>query len=115
MFEPGKSGNPRGRPAKTQQQKDFEYKCANYSALYAYDKLKAWIDGDDKKVAQWAMSEMLNRGFGKPVETAYVEASVTSEVGASPESIAGAIADIIGSPARASGGGDSKDSVDGAK
>lgn len=115
MFEPGKSGNPRGRPAKTQQQRDFEAKCAGYSALYAFDKLKAWIDGEDKKVAQWAMSEMLNRGFGKPVETAYVEANLTTEIGASPDEIAGAIADLIGPAVGSGGGGSQENPVDGPK
>lgn len=95
-YDKGRSGNPGGRPRKTQQQIDFETKCRDWSALYAFDRLKAWLAHKDAKVAQWALSELLNRGFGKPTET--VEAHVTTDTGSSVEDLGRELADLIGAP-----------------
>ena len=100
-FEKGNPGG--GRPRKTEQQKAFEAKCRDWSALYAFDRLKGWSDSENPKVATWALGELLNRGFGKPVETSVVEAYVTPEAGSTISELAAGIAELIGSPASGSG------------
>lgn len=95
-YRPGETGNPGGRPAKTQQQRDFEAKCRDWSALYAFDKLKGWVDHENPKVATWALSELLNRGFGKSVETSVIDATVTPLAGKSAEDLAREAADLLG-------------------
>jgi|SRR5882672_1563188 len=94
-FEPGVIQNPRGRPHKTQQQKDFECKCRDWSALYAFDKLKKWTENENPKVATWALSELLNRGFGKSAETSYIETNVTQQLSIGPEEIRTRINELI--------------------
>lgn len=103
-FERGKSGNPGGRPRKSEQQVNFEEKCRNWAALYAFDKLKKLADSEDEKAIQWATKELLDRGFGKSVETSVVEAHVTSDTGSTVEALADELAQVIGG-AEAEGGG----------
>lgn len=97
-FEKGKSGNPGGRPPKSQQQIDFEYKCRNWASLFAFEKLKKCADSADPKASHAATKEILDRAFGKSVETSVIDAHVAPIAGSSVEELAGGIADIIGKP-----------------
>ena len=98
-FEKGKSGNPGGRPAKSQQQIDFEYKCRNWAALFAFEKLKKCADSADPKASHAATKELLDRAFGKSVETSVIDAIVTPQSGSTIEDLAGEITATLGSPA----------------
>lgn len=78
-FEKGVSGNPRGRPAKTKQQLEFERQCKEWSAEFAFKKLKQCADSDDTKAILAATKEILNRAFGEPEKIEYSEVNVTTD------------------------------------
>lgn len=114
-FEKGKSGNPGGRPAKTHQQIDFEYKCRNWGSLFGFDKLKKAADSEDEKLSLAATKELLDRGFGKSVETSVIDAYVAPQTGSTVVELEAGIAGLIGSAKAGSGSVDSQAQVDGGK
>lgn len=68
-FERGKSGNPGGRPLKTEEQRRFENRCRVWADKNAFAKLEKYADSEDKDERKWALQEILNRGFGRPLES----------------------------------------------
>src|SRR3990167_2198627 len=109
-FETGRSGNPGGRPRKSEQQIRFEQRCRDWSDLYAFNKLKDHAEHKDAKVFMWAISELLSRGFGKPTES--VEAHVTGDIGAGVDEIRSGIAALVGRGQAGSGKADSPPPVE---
>ena len=61
-FQPGKSGNPGGRPKEAAEVKAL---AQEYGAE-AIEKLVALLRGEDDRVAKAAADSLLDRGFGKP-------------------------------------------------
>lgn len=111
-FEKGHPGGP-GRPRKTEQQIRFEQRCRDWSDLNAFNYLAKHADSTDKDVFKWAVGELLNRGFGKPVETQVIDAEITGPTGISVEELARAAAELIGGGEGKGGGMDSPGKVDG--
>jgi Family of unknown function (DUF5681) len=69
-FKPGQSGNPNGRPKKTQEIVDL----AKDNSEKALKKLVALIDSSDDKVALAAANAILDRSVGKPKQSVDVDA-----------------------------------------
>jgi len=63
-FEPGKSGNPGGRPKENAEVK----RLAQSHGPRAIERLAELMNGDDPRVAVAASQAILDRGFGKPVQ-----------------------------------------------
>jgi hypothetical protein len=66
-WRPGQSGNPAGRPRKTQELRDLEAACRAKApdALRVLTALMQKADKDSTRLA--AALAILDRGFGKPV------------------------------------------------
>lgn len=114
-FEKGSSGNPGGRPRKSKEQVEFERKCQEWAAVFAMAKLAKAADSENVREVLAATQEILNRGFGKPVETSHVEASINSEVGSSVEDLERDLAELIGAGKGSGGGNPSAVTVDSGK
>lgn len=69
----GESGNPSGRPRKTEAQAAFENNCRAWVNEYGFAKLTEAAASSNPRVAIWALRELLDRAFGKSVISAAVE------------------------------------------
>ena len=69
QWRPGQSGNPSGRPKKTPEMRDLEQRCRE-SAEAALALLVDTINDPDapRRDRLAAARELLDRGFGKPVD-----------------------------------------------
>jgi len=99
----GQSGNPGGRPRKSEEQQRFERRCREWAELFALDKLKKAADSDKPSEAIAAIKEILDRGFGKAEAISYVEASVTDRTSPSPAELAAELGALISEAAGESG------------
>ena len=85
-FKPGKSGNPGGRPKKTQAQKDALQMIRDLAPLAA-QKLKDIIEADDVKTSDQlrAIEIIFDRAYGK----AYANEAVDNALDAAKEILGG--------------------------
>jgi hypothetical protein len=63
-FEPGKSGNPGGRPAEV----GIVKRLARENTEKAVRRLVEWIDSENPKASVAACNSILDRGWGKPAQ-----------------------------------------------
>lgn len=75
-FKPGQSGNPNGRPKKTEAERAAE-KLSRTEAERAMKKIVKLIDSDDDRVALAAAQHVLDRALGKAVQHTKNETDVT--------------------------------------
>lgn len=69
-FAPGQSGNPSGRPKV-----DFEVReLAREHGREAIERLVEIMRGDNLSLARAACEALLDRGFGKPVQSVGIDA-----------------------------------------
>lgn len=111
-FEKGNRANPGGRPKKTDEQIKFERQCREWASLFALDKLKRTADGENPTASLAATREILDRGFGKSVETSVIDAYVAPATGSSVEDLAGELGSLIPGEKAESGGPDKPDQVE---
>lgn len=77
-FKPGQSGNPGGRPKKTDEEREVEA-LARQHCPRAIERLAELMDSDNDSAAMRACAEILDRGYGKPHQTQ--DTNVTMGVG----------------------------------
>lgn len=65
-FKPGKSGNPAGRPKKTQQELDLAKACRAKGPEALAVLVELMIDADKDSTRLGAAIAILDRGYGKP-------------------------------------------------
>ena len=111
-FIKGQSGNSHGGRVKSAEQREFEAKCRQWCKEFAFGMLSKRALSDDEKVSGWALEALLNRAFGKPVETSVIDANVTAQTGSGADEIAGEIAALIPGAAGEGGGADKPDQVE---
>jgi hypothetical protein len=92
-FKPGNNANPGGRPRKTKEQVELEKRCQEYMAKEGWVALLEMAKHRDAKVKQWALSTMLDRGFGKPTEV--LDVTTRDESAYSPDELANSITELI--------------------
>lgn len=110
-FEKGHPGGP-GRPRKTDDQIKFERQCREWAVLFALDKLKKAADSDNPTASLAATREILDRGFGKSVETSVIDAYVTPETGSTAQALEDELAAVLSEPAEKGAGNASQDQMD---
>jgi hypothetical protein len=64
-FKKGQSGNPAGRKAKTDAEREVE-KLARKHGPEAVARLRYWMDSDNAKASVSASNALLDRAYGKP-------------------------------------------------
>jgi hypothetical protein len=64
-FKKGQSGNPSGRRAKTEAEREVESLARQHGAS-AIKRLKFWMESDNPKASVAATQALLNRGYGMP-------------------------------------------------
>lgn len=65
QFTKGQSGNPGGRPKEDPELKDL----ARVASPEAFDRLVHWMRSDNPKASFAASVAILDRAYGKPVQT----------------------------------------------
>ena len=67
-FKPGQSGNPSGRPAKTEEQRTLEAMCREKTVEALAVVLNIMENGQNERSQLAAAEIVIERGHGKPVE-----------------------------------------------
>ena len=64
-FQPGRSGNPGGRPKESTELKEL----ARQHTAEAIERLAFWMRSDNPRASVAAAQALLDRGFGKPQQS----------------------------------------------
>lgn len=64
QFQKGCSGNPSGRPKLDPE----IVKTIRSACPHAVERLIEFVDDKNPKIAMWAITELLDRGYGKPTQ-----------------------------------------------
>ncbi len=75
QFKPGQSGNPGGRPKMPEDMRQMLREAGPELAR----KLLAYTEHANPKIAMWAITEALNRAYGKPEAMSKVELTGTNQ------------------------------------
>lgn len=67
-FNPGRSGNPGGRPKKTQQEFELVAACKAKAPEALAVLMEIMSNGENEKNRMTAAQAIIERGFGKPVQ-----------------------------------------------
>ena len=73
-FKPGQSGNPGGRPKMPEEMRQILREAGPELAR----KLLAYTEHSNPKIAMWAITEALDRAYGKPVQAQDISFDVDS-------------------------------------
>ena len=74
-FKPGKSGNPNGRPKKTEEQKTLENMCRERTTEALATVLVIMGSGENERNKLAAAQFVIERGWGKATQP--IEANIT--------------------------------------
>lgn len=72
-FKPGKSGNPNGRPKKSDEQKRLEELCRDMTARALDVIVEIMENGDNQRNKLSAAQYVIDRGWGKAKETVDID------------------------------------------
>jgi len=72
-FEKGKSGNPGGRPAKTEAERTLEQMCRDKTPEALAVILEIMAEGESHKVQLSAAQYVIDRGWGKAAQSVTLE------------------------------------------
>ena len=73
QFIKGQSGNPSGRPKQDPEVIEIiRAACPN-----AARRLVEFVNHDNPKIAMWAITELLDRGYGKPIQAQDISMDVS--------------------------------------
>ena len=73
-FKPGQSGNPGGRPKMPEEMRQILREAGPELAR----KLLTYTEHSNPKIAMWAITEALDRAYGKPVQAQDISFDVDS-------------------------------------
>lgn len=78
-FQKGQSGNPRGRPKNTQEQKDALQQIRDLAPRAAEEMQRILDDPDSPQALKLRVAEMVfDRAFGKPRQEVEMQSTVLS-------------------------------------
>lgn len=75
-FQPGKTGNPGGRPKKTEEERTLEAMCKDKTPEALATILAIMEDGQQERARLAAAQYIIDRGWGKAKESVELSGSV---------------------------------------
>lgn len=90
---PFQKGNKYGGGNRTKEQLEFEKKCRAYMMEKGWPALIEMAEDKEKRVRQWALEQLMMRGFGRPKET--IDVTTRDEAPREPDELASEIAELI--------------------
>ena len=79
-FQPGKTGNPGGRPKKTEEERTLEAMCKAKTPEALATILEIMEKGDNERARLSAAQYIVDRGWGKAKESVELSGSVALSI-----------------------------------